>query len=224
VLDHAWDLTPAEAMALQAELASRVVLEDHVGEVRCITGVDCGFDDRGRVIRAAVVTMAWPGLEILEQAVARLPTRFPYVPGLLSFRELPAVLAAFSKLTQPTNLLMCDGQGIAHPRRLGVASHLGLLLDLPSIGVGKSRLIGVYDEPGPDKGDSVPLTDRGEIIGAVLRSRDRVRPLFVSPGHRVCIATATHWALATTTRFRLPEPIRAADRLASPRGAAGAKP
>jgi len=161
--------------------------------------------------------MAWPGLEIVERSVTRVPTTFPYVPGLLSFRELPAVLAAFGKLAQIPDLLLCDGQGIAHPRRLGIASHLGLWLDLPAIGVGKSKLVGSYHEPGPTKGDSSPLLDDDEIIGAVLRSRDRVRPLFVSPGHRVSIATATHWALATTTRYRLPEPVRAADRLASRR-------
>ncbi len=212
---HPWDLAPARARELQTELAGRVILEDRLGEVGLVTGVDCGFEDAGRTTRAALATMAWPGLEIVEQAIARRPTTFPYVPGLLSFRELPAVLAAFESLGATPDLLLCDGQGIAHPRRLGIASHLGLLLDLPAIGVGKSRLVGEFEDPGLEKGASSPLRDGGEIIGTVLRSRSGVRPLFVSPGHLISVATAARWALATTTRFRLPEPIRAADRLAS---------
>jgi len=182
-----------------------------------VAGVDAGFEDQGRVTRAAVVVLSWPGLEPSQRALSRVPTMFPYVPGLLSFRELPAVLAAFKQLEGLPDLVFCDGQGIAHPRRLGIASHLGLLLDLPTIGVGKSRLTGQFDEPGPLKGDRSPLRDGDETIGTVLRSRDHVRPLFVSPGHRISLATATDWVLKCTPRFRLPEPIRAADRLASDR-------
>jgi deoxyribonuclease V len=214
---HHWDLAPSEAIALQRRLARRVVLKDTFGPVRTVAGVDAGFEDQGRVTRAAVVVLSWPGLEPSQRALSRVPTTFPYVPGLLSFRELPAVLAAFKQLEGLPDLVFCDGQGIAHPRRLGIASHLGLLLDLPTIGVGKSRLTGQFDEPGPLKGDRSPLRDGDETIGTVLRSRDHVRPLFVSPGHRISLATATDWVLKCTPRFRLPEPIRAADRLASNR-------
>jgi deoxyribonuclease V len=215
---HSWDLKPAAARSLQDELARQVVLEDRHGEVRAVAGVDAGFEDSGRVTRAAVVVLSWPGLEVMGQALARRPTTFPYVPGLLSFRELPAVLAAFEQLETHPDLVLCDGQGIAHPRRFGIACHLGVLLDIPTVGVGKSRLTGSFEEPGPRKGDRSPLLDDDETIGVVLRTRDRVRPLFVSPGHRVSLATAADWVLRCTTRYRLPEPIRAADRLASRRG------
>jgi deoxyribonuclease V len=215
---HRWDLSPAEARQLQEALARQVVLEDRFGAVASVAGVDAGFEGRGRVTRAAVVVMRWPGLEIIEQVVAREPTTFPYVPGLLSFRELPAVLAAFGRLAALPDLVLCDGQGIAHPRRCGIACHLGVLLDIPTIGVGKSRLTGQFEEPGPARGDRSPLLDEGETIGLVLRSRDRVRPLFISPGHRVSLESAADWVLRCTTRYRLPEPIRAADRIASRRG------
>jgi len=202
---------------LQVELAAQVSVGDDFGAIRTIAGIDAGFEDGGRITRAAVVLMTWPGLEAIEQAVARRPTTFPYIPGLLSFRELPAVLDAFGRLEQTPDLLLCDGQGIAHPRRFGIACHLGVLLDLPAIGVGKSRLTGTYVEPGPLKGDRVPLLDGGERIGIVLRSRTHVRPLFVSPGHRVSVDSAADWVLHCCTRYRLPEPVRAADRLASMR-------
>jgi deoxyribonuclease V len=215
---HRWDLAPAEARRVQDELAGLVVLEDRHGEVRTVAGVDAGFEQRGRVTRAAAVLLSWPGLEVIEQALARRPTTFPYVPGLLSFRELPAVLAAFDQLQTRPDLVLCDGQGIAHPRRFGIACHLGVLLDIPAIGVGKSRLTGQFEEPGPAKGERSPLLDDGETIGLVVRTRDRVRPLFVSPGHRVSLESAADWVLRCTTRYRLPEPIRAADQLASRRG------
>ena len=215
---HRWDLSPAEARQLQEALARQVVLENRFGPVGSVAGVDAGFEDRGKLTRAAVVVMRWPDLEIIEQVVAREPTSFPYVPGLLSFRELPAVLAAFERLAALPDLVLCDGQGIAHPRRFGIACHLGVLLDIPTIGVGKSRLTGQFDEPGPARGNRSPLLDDGEIIGLALRTRDHVRPLFVSPGHRVSLESAADWVLRCTTRYRLPEPIRAADRIASRRG------
>jgi deoxyribonuclease V len=202
-------------MRLQAELAQLVIREDRAGEIHRIAGVDAGFEDHGKVTRAAVVVMSWPRMEILDQALARQPTTFPYVPGLLSFRELPAVLAAFGQLRTLPDLALCDGQGIAHPRRLGIASHLGLWLDLPTIGVGKSRLTGSFDPPGERKGDSSPLLDGSEQIGAVVRTRTAVRPLFVSPGHRVSLTRSIDIVLAACSRYRLPEPIRAADRIAS---------
>lgn len=214
-ISHPWDLSPKEAIALQRQLAGLVEREDRFGPVSRVAGIDVGYEDGGATTRAAVVVLAFPGLELLEQAVARLPTRFPYVPGLLSFREGPAVLAALAQLSAPPDLMLYDGQGIAHPRRLGIASHLGVLLDIPSIGVAKSRLTGTPAEPGPEKGDWVALEDKGEVIGAVLRSRRGVAPLYVSTGHRVSLETAIGLVLACTPRYRLPETTRQAHKLAS---------
>lgn len=174
-----------------------------------------GFEKRGTITRAAVVVLGFPGLAPVEQAMARQPTRFPYVPGYLSFREAPAVLAALKQLRQPPDLLLCDGQGLAHPRRFGLACHLGLLLDIPSIGVAKSRLIGTHAEVPEAKGDWAALEDHGEIIGAVLRTRAGAKPVYVSVGHRVSLATAIDYVMRCTTRYRLPETTRHAHRLAS---------
>ncbi len=221
---HDWNLAPREAIALQRRLAGRVEREDRLGPVRHIAGVDIGFEQRGEITRAAVVVLAWPAqesgeFEVVERMVHREPTRMPYIPGLLSFREVPAALGAFAKLTVRPELVMVDGQGVAHPRRVGVASHLGLWLDLPTIGVAKSRLCGRHGEPGPERGDWTPLTDgpEDEVIGAVLRSRVGVKPLFVSSGHRVSLATALEWVTACLRRTKLPEPTRLADRFASRR-------
>ncbi len=212
---HPWDITPREAVALQRQLAPLVVREDRLGEVCRVAGIDVGFEDNGRVTRAAIAVLSYPELELVEQSVARVPTRFPYVPGLLSFREVPAVLQAFEQLSQRPDLILYDGQGIAHPRRIGIASHVGLLLDIPSIGAAKSRLCGSHEEPPPERGAWAPLIDRGELIGAVLRTRDHVQPLYVSIGHRVSLETAIRWVLACTPRYRLPETTRWAHRLAS---------
>lgn len=212
---HPWDLTPKEAIALQRQLAGHVLVADHYGEVRRIAGVDVGFEQNNTVTRAAVAVLEYPALTLREYAIAREPTRFPYVPGLLSFREVPAVLAALEQLSALPDMLLCDGQGIAHPRRLGIASHLGVLLDLPTIGVAKSRLIGTHEEPGEEKGAWQPLLDKGEAIGCVLRTRSRVKPLYISPGHRVGLESARQWVMACLTRYRLPETTRWAHRLAS---------
>ncbi len=182
-----------------------------------MAGVDVGFEAQGRITRAAVALLDYPSLTLHEQAIARAPTRFPYVPGLLSFREVPAILAALAQLQTPPDLLLCDGQGIAHPRRLGIAAHLGLLCDLPSIGVAKSRLIGTYEPPGGERGDWSPLLDKGERVGAVLRTRAGVSPLFISPGHRIGLQSSIDWVMRCTTRYRLPETTRWAHRLASGR-------
>jgi deoxyribonuclease V len=168
-----------------------------------------------------VAVLDYPGLALADQAVARVATRFPYVPGLLSFREIPAVLAAFERLRVPPDLILYDGQGIAHPRRFGIASHLGLVLDCPSIGVAKTRLIGAHRTPQDRRGAWTPLLDAGgegdseETIGAVLRTRKGVKPLYVSIGHRVSLATAVRWTMACCTGYRLPETTRRAHRLAS---------
>lgn len=230
---HEWNLTPETAIALQKRLALTLVREDALGEVGLIAGMDIGFEDGGETTRAALVLLEWPSLTLIEQVVHREPTRMPYVPGLLSFREIPAALGAFEQLSQRPDLIMVDGQGIAHPRRMGIASHLGLWLDLPTIGVGKSRLCGQFGEVPVEKGRWTPLTDRrreedpagveldesGRVtIGAVLRSREGVKPLFVSGGHRVSLATAVEWVTACLGKTKLPEPTRLADRLASRRG------
>jgi deoxyribonuclease V len=212
---HRWDLTPKEAMALQAELAARVVREDTAREVRRVAGVDVGFEDDGKVTRAAVAVLDFPGLALAERVVVRQPTRFPYIPGLLSFREAPAVLAAFERLSVVPDLVLYDGQGIAHPRRFGIASHVGLLLDVPTIGVAKTRLVGEHRQLPERKGARVPLVDHGETIGAVLRTRTGVTPLYVSIGHRVSLEAAVRWVMACTTRYRLPETTRWAHHLAS---------
>lgn len=214
-VSHPWGLTPREAMALQRELAPRVVKEDRLGEVRCVAGVDVGYEEGGKLTRAAVAVLDFPALTVREEMVVRVPTRFPYVPGLLSFREIPAVLEAFAALESTPDLVLCDGQGYAHPRRFGLACHLGVLLDVPTIGAAKSRLLGEHPEVAPERGAWAPLTDQGELIGAVLRTRAGTRPLYVSVGHRISLDTAIRWTLACAPRYRLPETTRAAHRLAS---------
>ena len=204
-------------MALQRALRAHLVLEDRLGPVRRVAGVDVGFETDGTVTRAAVAVLGYPDLDLLETAIARRPTEFPYVPGLLSFRELPAVLDALAGLRALPDLLLCDGQGIAHPRRLGIASHLGLLVDIPSIGVAKTRLLGTHEEPPDRRGAWTPLRADGEIIGAVLRTRLGVKPLYVSPGHRIGLETAVAFVMGCCSRYRLPETTRHAHRLASGR-------
>jgi deoxyribonuclease V len=220
-LPHSWDLSPKEAVALQKRLREQIVTHDDFGEIRRVAGADVGFEEKGAVTRAVVSVFSWPGLEPLEDAIARQPTRMPYIPGLLSFREIPAYIEALRSLADPPDLLFGDGHGVAHPRRFGVSSHLGLYAGIPTFGVGKSRLVGEHEEPGPNKGDWTPLTDHGERIGAVLRTRTRVKPIFISTGHRVSLESAIRFALAATTRYRLPETTRRADKLASRRGKAG---
>ncbi|MHB0776636.1 deoxyribonuclease V [Halomonas sp. WWR20] len=228
---HDWALAPQEAVAMQKKLAPRIERSDRLGEVRHIAGVDIGFEDDGTTTRAVIVVMTYPELDIVDRVLHREPTRMPYIPGLLSFRELPAALEAFKRLSVMPDLIMVDGMGIAHPRRLGIAAHLGLWLDRPTIGVGKSRLCGWHDDAPPAKGAWTPLHDRvraedpvgsreaKEItIGAVLRTREKIKPLYISTGHRVGLDTAVDWVMRCVTRYKLPEPTRQADRLASRRG------
>lgn len=210
---HRWPRTPREAIALQERLRAKVERRDRIGRVRLVAGADVAFEQGGAVTRAAVVVLSFPGLELEDWAIARRPTRFPYVPGLLSFREAPAVVAAWRKLRIRPDLLLCDGQGVAHPRRLGLASHLGLLLDVPTIGAAKSRLVGSHDEPGNEKGAWAPLVHDGETVGAALRTRAGVKPIYVSIGHRVTLKTAIRYVLACAPRYRLPETTRLADGL-----------
>lgn len=213
---HPWDVSSREGIAIQKELAQRVVEEDAFGPVAYVGGVDVGFENKNKVTRAAVAVLAFPELTLVEESIARLPTSFPYVPGLLSFREGPAIMRALDGLATRPDLLLFDGQGIAHPRRLGIASHIGVLRDVPSIGVAKSRLWGKAREPlAREKGAWIPLWHGDEVVGAVVRTRTDVKPLFVSVGHRVTLQTAVEYVLACTTRYKLPETTRWAHRLAS---------
>ncbi|PXX91554.1 deoxyribonuclease V [Marinobacter vulgaris] len=215
-MEHWAGLTPKQAMELQRQAASQVITVDDLPEVRMVAGVDVGFEGH-ETARAAIVVLRLDDLEPVDYAVARLPAPMPYIPGLLSFRECPVILKALSRLTIKPDVLLCDGQGIAHPRRLGVASHTGLLTGLPSIGVGKSRLIGSHGSVPENRGEWTPLVDKGEDIGAVLRTRAGVKPLFISPGHRISLAAAVHYVMRCTTRYRLPETTRWADGVASAR-------
>jgi deoxyribonuclease V len=207
-----WPTQVKDAIALQVQLRDRVISRDLLGPVHRVVGVDVGFEEEGALARAAVAALTFPDLELIDSAMAKEKTRFPYVPGLLSFRE------ALSKLSVAPDLILYDGHGYAHPRRFGIACHVGLLADVPSIGVAKSRLIGEHELVPQEKGEWVALTDEEEIIGAVLRTRTGVAPLFVSIGHRVSLATAVRWVMACVTRYRLPETSRWAHRMASGQG------
>src|SRR5579885_2248476 len=216
---HAWVIEPSEAVALQRELAARVIREDRIEEpMRFIAGVDMAINEESEMARAAVVLLSFPELEIVERHVYEEPVRMPYIPGLLSFREIPCILGAFGKLKQRPQLVMVDGQGIAHPRRLGIASHLGLWLDLPTIGCAKSILRGDFDKEalGNEPGSWVPLVDKShhnEVLGAALRTKARVNPMFISLGYGITLETSIHYVLACSRGYRLPEPTRLADKL-----------
>jgi deoxyribonuclease V len=207
-----WSPTPAEARAVQERLRVLVERRRRVGRVELVAGVDCSVRD-GRV-RAAIVVFELAGLIPVEEVAAELPSTFPYVPGLLAFREVPAIEAAWARLARRPDVLLVDGHGIAHPRRFGVASHVGVALDRPSIGCGKSLLVGAHRKLGLAKGAHAPLIDRGEVVGVALRTRAKVAPLYVSIGHRVDLAFARELVTATVTRYRLPEPVRRADAFA----------
>ena len=216
---HDWPTTLEEAQAIQQRLRAQVITHDDFDEVRTIAGVDAGYEGDPQagqaVARAAVVVLAYPSLEPLDFAVARRPAPIPYIPGFLSFREAPAVLAALDELHVRPDLLICDGQGIAHPRRMGIATHVGLLAGIPSIGCAKSLLVGRHDPVPDERGAYVPLTHRGEQIGVVLRTRVGVKPLYVSVGHRISLPSAIAFVMSCVTKYRLPETTRAADGLAS---------
>jgi deoxyribonuclease V len=211
-----WPTTAEEAVAMQQELRNQVITtSDRLGSVKLVAGVDVGFENGGEVTRAAVAILRFPELTLVDQAIAKIPTSFPYIPGLLSFREIPALLLALEKITVAPDLILCDGQGIAHPRRLGIASHLGLLIDIPTIGVGKSLLVGRYEMPSEERGSWSPLIHYKETIGAVLRTRKGFNPLFISPGHLVSLETSIEYVMKCTTKYRLPETTRMAHHMAS---------
>lgn len=205
----------------QIALASQVIREDRldVNPPQYIAGADVGFEQGGEVTRAAIVLLEYPSLQLVEHRVARIATTMPYIPGFLSFREYPALLAAWEMLSRRPDLLFVDGHGISHPRRLGVASHFGLLVDVPTIGVAKKRLCGKFEPLGDEPGEKQPLLDKGEQLGWVWRSKKRCNPLFIATGHRVSTDTALLWVQRCMAGYRLPEPTRWADAVASGRPA-----
>ena len=211
---HSWNLTVKEAVRLQDKLAKKIVPRGRAGRIRTVAGADVSADTGSNTGFAGIVVMRFPDLSILESVGVKVELRFPYIPGLLAFREAPVLLEAAAKLATLPDVFLIDGQGLAHPRRFGIACHMGLLLNRPTIGCAKSRLCGRYREPGTRKGSASPLLDaQGRTIGRVLRTRDSTRPIFVSVGHRIGLATAASIALACCRGYRIPEPTRQADLL-----------
>lgn len=214
---HPWDVSPSEAIAIQRTLADRVVVSRVEREPRLVAGLDIsGVGADGRAT-AAVVVMTYPELETVECRVFHAEAAFPYVPGLLSFREVPVLVPALESLVARPDILLVDGQGIAHPRRFGIACHLGLLFDISTIGCAKSRLIGSFEEPGLAKGSRQMLKDGEDVIGAALRSRDGTKPIFVSVGHKIDLDSALRIVMACARKYRIPEPTRRAHLAAAGR-------
>jgi deoxyribonuclease V len=208
---HSWTLTPKDAIALQRRLADQVVTDNQLGPVRFVAGADIATYKDSPYGYAGVVVMSFPELQIVETVSAAVELTFPYIPGLLAFRELPVLLKAFGRLTRTPDLILVDGQGLAHPRRFGIACHLGLLLDAPTIGCAKSRLFGRHKAPPVRKGGVAHLYDEDDrVIGAVVRTKDRTNPIYVSIGHKIDLNTAIRYTLACGRGYRLPEPTRQA--------------
>ncbi len=211
---HDWNVSPAEAIALQKSLAAEVISNQpiDVGAVRLVAGVDVSVKDN--VSQAAVVVLRFPELDVIETVLAKRPTPFPYIPGLLSFREGPVLEEAFQKLQHEPDVFIFDGMGIMHPRRIGIASHMGVWLQKPTIGCGKTYFLGKYDEPAQERGAWSVLTDKGDVIGGVLRTRDGVKPVYISQGHLANLETSLDLVMRCTPKYRLPEPIRQAHNAA----------
>jgi deoxyribonuclease V len=213
---HDWNLSPREAIELQKQLAFEVIQVDAFdAPVKTVAGIDLGYDAKNDTSRAVVVVLSFPELELIESAEALLPIQFPYVPGLLSFRETPVAIKALEKLKTAPDLILCDGQGLAHPRRFGIACHIGLIADVPTVGVAKSILVGKYESLGLTRGSVAPLIHKNQQIGTVLRTKDNVQPVYVSVGHRINLETAVKYVLECTPKYRLPETTRLADKMAS---------
>jgi deoxyribonuclease V len=212
---HAWDVTPDQAIAIQTRLRHEVIVEDRFGPIHFVAGVDVSYKRSDNLSRAVVVVLRFPDLQPVDQALYEHPTTFPYIPGLLSFREAYAVLKALESLSTPPDLVLCDGHGLAHPRRFGLACHVGLLSSLPAIGVAKRLLIGRHEPVPEEKGAWQPIRHDGEVIGAALCTRPGSHPIYVSIGHRVSLKSAVTLVMQCTTRYRLPETTRIAHRLAS---------
>ncbi|OCR02839.1 endonuclease V [Oscillatoriales cyanobacterium USR001] len=213
--NHEWPENVEEAIAIQEQLRSQVITENQLGIVAHVAGVDVGYNDVTKKARAAVVVLSFPDLQLKEQVVMQSAVSFPYISGFLSFREIPAVLTALENLTIVPDLILCDGQGLAHPRRFGLACHLGVLTGVPTIGVAKTRFIGEHEPVASDRGSWQPLCDRDEIIGAALRTQKGVKPVYVSIGHKVNLNQAIDYVIRCTLKYRLPETTRLADRLTS---------
>jgi deoxyribonuclease V len=210
---HRWDVTPAEAAAIQRRLRGRLVLDDDLGPVRRVAGADIALDPRRKLGFGGVVVFSFPELVEIERQTVVCPLTFPYVPGLLAFREAPVLLGAFARLRAEPDVVVFDAHGLAHPRRMGLASHLGLVLGTPSIGCAKSVLVGTFDPPPRAAGTWTPLVHEGETVGAAVRTRDGVKPVFVSQGHRISLATAVGLMLRCSSGYRVPVPTREADRV-----------
>lgn len=210
---HEWNVSPSEAVAIQRELRDKVLLAPLESDIHTIAGADISYNKYSDVLYAAIVVLKFPSLEMVEEAGIVMTSQFPYVPGLLSFREAPPLLEAWKKLKTAPDLLVCDGQGIAHPRRLGIASHVGLWLDLPTIGCAKSVLVGRFEEPDKERGSWSPMLHRDEPIGAALRTKNKVQPVYVSPGHKIDLPGAIKVLLACDGGYRIPEPTRRAHLL-----------
>ena len=209
---HPWGMSPQDARRLQVKLSAHVIRKSRLKTVKTIAGVDVGM--KGDMACAAIVVLDFPGLDVVAKATTSRRITFPYIPGLLSFREGPVILDALNRLGRKPDLLIFDGQGIAHPCRLGIASHIALIVDLPSIGCAKSRLCGQYQEPNVERGSHVPLIDNEETIGAIVRTRTGIKPVFVSIGHRVDLKTSIDYVLRCCKGYRLPETTRKAHGLA----------
>lgn len=212
ILNHAWALNETEALDLQRELATKVIKEDQLNTINLVAGVDVAYQKEDDKLVAAVVILDANTLRLVETVTVSDTAQFPYIPGLFSFRELPPLIKAFAKLNHKPDMVVCDGQGLAHPRRFGLACHLGLIFDLPTIGCGKTRLIGNAEEPELNRGAMAPLIDNGEVVGKVVRTQDNVQPIYVSIGHKISLATACQWILKLAPSYRLPETTRLADQ------------
>ena len=210
---HDWPLTPREAVALQKRLRESVRVEPLRKKIETVAGTDISFNKFDPVVYAGIVVLRLPALEVVEEVGVVSETKFPYVPGLLSFRETPSVLEAWAKLKTEPDAVMFDGQGIAHPRRVGIASHVGLIIKRPTLGCAKSVLVGEFEEPNEERGSWSPMIDKGETVGAALRTKTRVQPIYVSPGHLIDLAGAIELTLASDGGYRQPEPTRRAHLL-----------
>lgn len=211
---HSWDLPPKKAIEIQRDLAHRIVTCGGSQRVRTVAGCDLGFTGDGKEAVACAIVYRYPSLEEIERLYVKAKVAYPYIPGLLSFREGPILEKLFVKMVQIPDVILFDGQGIAHPRRLGIASHMGLLLGVPTIGCAKSRLCGVHDEPGPEVGDWAKLADEktGDVMGAVLRTRKGVKPIFISAGHMISLTRSIEIVLGCLDKTRIPKPTREADK------------
>ncbi|WP_432455093.1 MULTISPECIES: deoxyribonuclease V [unclassified Agarivorans] len=212
VITHSWDITETEALQLQHSLAAKVIQKDQFGKIHLVAGVDVAYSKESNKLIAAAVILDTTTLEVIETATATDTVNFPYIPGLFSFRELPPLMKAFSKLKHTPDLVICDGQGLAHPRRFGLACHLGVIFDVPTVGCGKTRLLGEHENPDTTRGAIAPLVDNNEIIGNALRTQTGINPIYVSIGHRISLATACEWVLKLSPKYRLPETTRQADQ------------